>query len=78
MKVVRADQSESNTKAQQLSSELLIKLDEIPELTFEKAIAKYDEMILDIGPDTAERFAALLQQAGTILWNGPVGVFEFE
>lgn len=37
-----------------------------------------DEMILDIGPDTSERFAALLQQAGTILWNGPVGVFEFD
>jgi phosphoglycerate kinase len=37
-----------------------------------------DELILDIGPDTAERFAALLQQAGTILWNGPVGVFEFD
>lgn len=37
-----------------------------------------DDMILDIGPDTAERFAALLQQAGTILWNGPVGVFEFD
>jgi len=37
-----------------------------------------DEMILDIGPDTAERFAALLAQAGTIVWNGPVGVFEFD
>ena len=37
-----------------------------------------DEMILDIGPDTAERFAALLQKAGTIVWNGPVGVFEFD
>jgi phosphoglycerate kinase len=37
-----------------------------------------DEMILDIGPDTAERFSALLQEAGTIVWNGPVGVFEFE
>ncbi len=37
-----------------------------------------DEMILDIGPDSAERFAALLEQAGTILWNGPVGVFEFD
>lgn len=37
-----------------------------------------DELILDIGPDTAERFAAILQQAGTILWNGPVGVFEFD
>jgi phosphoglycerate kinase len=37
-----------------------------------------DEMILDIGPDTADRCAALLQAAGTIIWNGPVGVFEFE
>src|SRR6202163_4808398 len=37
-----------------------------------------NEMILDIGPDTAERFSELLQCAGTIMWNGPVGVFEFE
>jgi phosphoglycerate kinase len=37
-----------------------------------------NEMILDIGPDTAERFSELLQSAGTIMWNGPVGVFEFE
>jgi phosphoglycerate kinase len=37
-----------------------------------------DEMILDIGPDTADRCAALLKAAGTIIWNGPVGVFEFE
>src|SRR5580704_6102483 len=37
-----------------------------------------NEMILDIGPDTAEHFSELLQSAGTILWNGPVGVFEFE
>ncbi len=37
-----------------------------------------EEMILDIGPDTAERFAAALQGAGTIVWNGPVGVFEFD
>jgi phosphoglycerate kinase len=37
-----------------------------------------DEMILDIGPDTADRLGALLQSAGTIIWNGPVGVFEFE
>jgi phosphoglycerate kinase len=36
------------------------------------------EMILDIGPDTAERFAQLLGKAGTIVWNGPVGVFEFD
>ena len=37
-----------------------------------------DEMILDIGPDTADRLSGLLQSAGTIIWNGPVGVFEFE
>jgi phosphoglycerate kinase len=37
-----------------------------------------DEMILDIGPDTAERLGAMLQTAGTIIWNGPVGVFEFD
>jgi phosphoglycerate kinase len=36
-----------------------------------------DEMILDVGPATAERYAALLRSAGTIVWNGPVGVFEF-
>jgi phosphoglycerate kinase len=37
-----------------------------------------DELILDIGPQTAARFAGLLAGAGTILWNGPVGVFEFD
>ncbi|MGH8378195.1 MAG: phosphoglycerate kinase, partial [Gammaproteobacteria bacterium] len=37
-----------------------------------------DEMILDIGPDTAEMYATLLKTAGTIVWNGPVGVFEFD
>jgi phosphoglycerate kinase len=37
-----------------------------------------DELILDIGPQTARHLAALLQRAGTILWNGPVGVFEFD
>jgi phosphoglycerate kinase len=36
-----------------------------------------DEMILDIGPDSAEAMSALIASAGTILWNGPVGVFEF-
>jgi len=35
------------------------------------------DLILDIGPDTADRCSALLQSAGTIIWNGPVGVFEF-
>ncbi len=37
-----------------------------------------DDMILDIGPDTAKTLADILQQAGTIVWNGPVGVFEFD
>jgi len=37
-----------------------------------------DEMILYIGPDTADRLCALLKAAGTIIWNGPVGVFEFD
>ncbi|WP_192035556.1 phosphoglycerate kinase [Halomonas sp. YLGW01] len=37
-----------------------------------------DEMILDIGPDTAARLGGLLKDAGTILWNGPVGVFEID
>jgi phosphoglycerate kinase len=37
-----------------------------------------DEMILDIGPDTAESFARMFAKAGTIVWNGPVGVFEFD
>ena len=37
-----------------------------------------DEMILDIGPETCAHFARLLLGAGTILWNGPVGVFELE
>jgi phosphoglycerate kinase len=35
-------------------------------------------MILDIGPNTAAALAAIMQQAGTIVWNGPVGVFEFD
>jgi len=37
-----------------------------------------DDLILDIGPRTAELLAAQLKAAGTIVWNGPVGVFEFE
>jgi phosphoglycerate kinase len=37
-----------------------------------------EERILDIGPDTADRLSGMLQSAGTIIWNGPVGVFEFE
>ncbi len=37
-----------------------------------------DDLILDIGPQTAARLAAQLREAGTIVWNGPVGVFEFD
>ncbi len=37
-----------------------------------------DDMILDIGPQTAAQLAEILKQAGTIVWNGPVGVFEFD
>ena len=37
-----------------------------------------DEMILDIGPETARQYASLIAGAGTVVWNGPVGVFEFD
>jgi phosphoglycerate kinase len=37
-----------------------------------------DDMILDIGPQTAQAYAALIARAGTVVWNGPVGVFEFD
>ncbi|MHB1750140.1 MAG: phosphoglycerate kinase, partial [Acidithiobacillus sp.] len=37
-----------------------------------------DDMVLDIGPDTAKVLGEILRKAGTIVWNGPVGVFEFD
>jgi len=37
-----------------------------------------DDLILDIGPQTAARYALLIADAGTVVWNGPVGVFEFD
>jgi phosphoglycerate kinase len=37
-----------------------------------------EDMILDIGPDTAARYAEIIAGAGTVIWNGPVGVFEFD
>ncbi|KAF1686446.1 phosphoglycerate kinase [Pseudoxanthomonas broegbernensis] len=37
-----------------------------------------EDMILDIGPQTAQRYAELIAAAGTVVWNGPVGVFEFD
>ena len=36
------------------------------------------DMIFDIGPDSAEALAKIIESAGTIVWNGPVGVFEFD
>ncbi|NKB75452.1 MAG: phosphoglycerate kinase [Gammaproteobacteria bacterium] len=45
-----------------------------------KLVEEIDEtdMILDVGPKTAERYAQIMRDAGTIVWNGPVGVFEFD
>ena len=45
-----------------------------------KAVADVgaEDMILDIGPDTAAHYAELIAKAGTVVWNGPVGVFEFD
>ncbi len=37
-----------------------------------------DDMIFDVGPETSAKFADMLRKAGTIIWNGPVGVFEFD
>jgi phosphoglycerate kinase len=37
-----------------------------------------DDMIFDVGPETSKKFAEILKKAGTIVWNGPVGVFEFD
>ena len=37
-----------------------------------------DDMILDIGPETAAHYAKMIEAAGTVVWNGPVGVFEFD
>ena len=37
-----------------------------------------NELVLDIGPETARRFASVVRSAGTVLWNGPLGVFEFD
>ena len=37
-----------------------------------------DDLILDIGPETAARYAQMIAKAGTVVWNGPVGVFEFD
>jgi len=49
-----------------------------PATTKDAAAVAADDLILDIGPRTAQQYAAVLAAAGTIVWNGPVGVFEFD
>ena len=51
--------------------------DAIAEVKAVDAVAE-DDLILDIGPQTAAQYAQLIEKAGTVVWNGPVGVFEFE
>ena len=41
-------------------------------------MSQEDDLILDIGPETSKLYAEILQKAGTIVWNGPVGVFEID
>jgi len=53
------------------------KADATPTVKAAKDVAA-DDLILDIGPQTAAQLAAMLKAAGTIVWNGPVGVFEFD
>ena len=52
--------------------------DDVPVSTRATADVQPDDLILDIGPETAEAYAAILRDAGTIVWNGPVGVFEID
>ena len=52
--------------------------DQEPAVIKPKSEVAPDEEIMDYGPETAEKFAAILKDAKTILWNGPCGVFEFE
>ncbi|MBN5035864.1 phosphoglycerate kinase [Stenotrophomonas maltophilia] len=51
--------------------------DALAEVKAVDAVAE-DDLILDIGPQTAAQYAQLIGKAGTVVWNGPVGVFEFE
>lgn len=52
--------------------------DNVPASTRASADVRPEDRILDIGPETSAAYAALLLEAGTIVWNGPVGVFEFD
>lgn len=51
---------------------------DVPATVKAAAEVQADDLILDIGPRTAETLAGMLATAGTIVWNGPVGVFEFD
>lgn len=75
------------TKAQEAGGEIPLPVDVVTAKEFSEsaeAVLKSvkdvadDDMIFDIGPETAEQFAGFLKNAGTIVWNGPVGVFEFD
>lgn len=82
-----ADANELTAHAQQTDGDIPVPSDVVCGKEFsESAVAETkpleqvtaDDMIFDIGPETSERFAQLLRGAGTIVWNGPVGVFEFD
>ena len=75
------------TKAQERDGDIPVPLDVVCGKEFSEsasAVTKFvseveaDDMIFDIGSETAQQFSALLKGAGTIVWNGPVGVFEFD
>ncbi len=54
-------------------------LEETAEASLKRADSvEDDDMIFDVGPETSGKFADMLKKAGTIIWNGPVGVFEFD
>jgi len=74
-------------KAHKMGGEIPIPKDVVVATSFSKDAEAHvrsvdevreNEMILDIGPLTAVDYAAMIQGAGTVIWNGPVGVFEFE
>lgn len=74
-------------KAQEAGGEIPIPSDVVCAKAFSesaeaivKSVEKVDEddLILDIGPETAKKYAEIIKKAGTIVWNGPVGVFEID
>ena len=74
-------------KAQATGTQIPIPVDVVCAKSFSKqaeAEIKYvdavadDDLILDIGPESCKQLTALMKQAGTIVWNGPLGVFEFD